>query len=132
MVALILHISFHRPLSKSGGGNIVAGIPEASLRNLFGFLLDPSAGLALDDGDGIGDRVFGRYGEIQVDMVVTDVPGVDFKAFPICDGLEYSFEFGFNIVVCQYLFPVTGSEDQMVLAGVCAMAQLIQASIGHN
>jgi len=129
---LIFDILFDRQVVESDGGDEVAPRPERSFRQFLGFLLEPSAGFTLDDGHGVGYRVFGRDGKIDVDMLVSDVPGEDLETFPFADHFEYSLEFCFNVGILQYLASVLGSPDEMILADVRAVAKVIDSCVSHN
>lgn len=120
-MALVFHILLHGIFVEFGGGDIIAPVPQTSFGNLFGFFLDPNAGFSFYYGYSISDGIFGRDCEIQMDMVISNMPGLYLEVFPFGDGLEYSFQLLFNIVVSQYFFSVSWSKDQIVLVGICAM-----------
>src|SRR5258708_991814 len=67
-----------------------------------------------------------------MDVVIANVPSVDDKTFPAANLLEYSFHLGFDILVLQDLASIPWCPDQMVLTGVCAMLQSIDATIAQK
>jgi len=129
---LVFNVFLDRHMVEADGRDKVAPRPERSFRQFLGFLLEPSAGFTLDDCHGVGYRVFGRNGKIDVDMLVSDVPGEDFKTFLFADHFEYSLEFCFNVGIFQYFASVLGSPDEMILADVCAVAKVIDSCVSHK
>jgi len=132
MMALVLNVPLDREFIESDRRDKVAPFPQGSLREFFCLLLYPCGGLALDQRDGIGHGVFRGNRDIQMDMLVSDVPRPDGKSLPAADHLEYPLEFLFNVRVGQHLSAVLRRPDHMVLADPGAMAQLVQSSIGHD
>ena len=64
-----------------------------------------------------------------MNVIISDVPSVNLKTFPLANGFENSPEFLFNVVICENLAAVFGGPDQMILANVCAVVQLIESRI---
>jgi hypothetical protein len=65
-------------------------------------------------------------------VFVAHVPGMDRESFPMADHLEDSFQFLFDILVCQDLSTILGGPNQVVLAGIGTMTLcLVETSIGH-
>jgi len=76
--------------------------------------------------DGVGDGVFRRYYEVQMNMLIANVPLDDLKTLPFADELENSLEFLFNVSICQDLTSVSGSPNYMILATVGAVLQFVE------
>jgi hypothetical protein len=117
---------------ESDGGDEIASGPESSFWKFFGFLFDPGTGFAFDYCHSIGYRVFGWYGDVHVDVFVSNVPSENSKSLPFADQFEYSFEFSFNVGISQNITSVFGSPNQVILADVCAVAKVIDSCISHN
>lgn len=65
-------------------------------------------------------------------MLITDVPGVYNEALPLADELDDSFELSFNVFIFQNLSSVLGCPDEMILADICTMAELIDSPVCHT
>lgn len=57
-----------------------------------------------------------------MDMLITDMPGVNEEALPLTNQLDDSLELLFNVLVFQDLSSVFWSPDKMVLADIGTMA----------
>ena len=132
MMLLVLNVSLDCEFIESDRRDKIAPFPQGSLRELFRLLLDPCRGLALDYGYGIGHGVFRGYRDVQMYMLVSDVPCPDGEPFPSADHLEYAFEFLFNVLIGQHLSAILGCPNHMIFADPGAMAELVQSTIGHG
>ncbi len=132
VVRLIADVVSNLVLIKTGGRDKVASCPECTEWKLLGLFLDPGRGLAFDKLKGVGNRVFRCNGEIEMNVLVSDVPGMDGKAFPPSDGLEYSLQFEFNESIRQHGTSILRGPNHVVITLPRAMVQLIQPSIGHG
>ena len=103
--------------------------PEGALWKLRGSSLDPRRRFPLQDRECVGNRMLGWYGDIEMDVFITYMPGMDVKPFPFCNRLEYSLQFEFNMSVPNYLSAVFGAPDYVVITFPRTMRQLVQASI---
>ena len=66
-------------------------------------------------------------------MIISHMPGMDGPAFPMADHLEDPLQFLFDVLVGQHLAAIFGGPNQMVLAGVGAVAlRLVESSIGDT
>lgn len=128
---LILHIPLHREFVQTHRGDEVASFPKSPRRELLRLFLDPCRGFTLDERNGIGYGVLRWHGDVEMDMLVSDVPGPDLESLPSTDQLEYSLEFLFNVIISQYLSAILGRPNHMVVADPGAMAELVQSSVGH-
>lgn len=126
---LVFNVALNHGFVEANGGNEITPAPETTFGEFAGFLLQPSTGLAFQDVENVGHAVLGWDDEVQVDMLITNVPGNDAEVFPLGDLAQYSFQFGFGILVLKYLASVPGGPNYMVLANVCTMRQMIQSCI---
>lgn len=63
-------------------------------------------------------------------MIISHMPGMNRPAFPVADHLEDPLQFLFDVFVSQHLAAIFGGPNQMVLAGVGAVAlRLVESSI---
>jgi hypothetical protein len=76
--------------------------------------------------DGVGDRIFGRYDEVEMNMLIANVPLDDLKTLPFAEELENSLQFLFNVSICQDLTSVSGGPNYMILATVGTVLQFIE------
>ena len=123
---LVLDVILNRKFINANGGYKVTTSPEVALGKFLGFLFDPVGRFGFENLDSIRYGIFGWNDQIQMDVLITNVPLDDAKAFPFGNELEYSFEFLFNIVICQYLASVPWSPNDMVLAKVCAVFEVVE------
>jgi hypothetical protein len=96
---LVFNVSTNGKFIDTDGRDKISSAPESSWWKLFSFLFYPRTGFAFDYCYSIGDGIFGRDGKKDMNMFISDVPRVYFESFPFGYHLEYSFEFGFNIVI---------------------------------
>jgi hypothetical protein len=90
VMGLIFHIAFDRRLVNADRGDKVSSVPKRTPRELAGLLLDPGRGLSLQYSDRVRYGIFWRNGEVDVDVVISDVPRFNRESFPRRNGLEYS------------------------------------------
>ena len=67
-----------------------------------------------------------------MNVLITNVPGIDGETFPVTHQLDNSFELVFNVGGFQDLPSVFGSPDNVVLAVVRAVTELIDTTIAHK
>ena len=115
-------------LINTDGGDKVAALPECTLGEFLGFLLDPGAGFALEYLEYVRYGVLGWDGDIQVDVFVSDVPRLDVAVFPEGDVFELTFQFLFNILVFEYRSPVLGTPHDVVVTHPGSVCLLIESA----
>jgi hypothetical protein len=125
VVFLVLDVPFHHVFVESCGRYKVSSSPQCSEWKLLGLLLDPCGTLSLDQLHGIGGRIFEWYGEMQMNVFVSDMPCVDGKTLPFADCLEYAFEFLFNVLVRKHGAAIFWTPDEVIIAFPCAMVQVV-------
>ena len=125
VVALVLNVVADLVFVETHGGDEVPTCPEGPLGELLGLLLEPHGRFAFQDLHEVGDRVFGRDGEIQVYVLVADVLLVDVALLPLGNVLELSFQFLFDVRVLQYCSAVLGTPDRMVVTDPRAVGLLV-------
>lgn len=108
---VILHLMF----VETGGGDEISSRPETTLGEFFGLLFDPGACFSLEHLRDVGNGIFGWYGDVQMDVIVSDMPCVDIKSFPLRNVLEHALEFLFNEGWCQNASTVFWTPDNMVI-----------------
>lgn len=129
VVLLILYIPFDHLLIEADGGDKIAPSPDAAWWKFLGLLLDPSTAFALEDGQSIGNGKLGRYRDVHVDVLIPNVPGHNLPFLPFADCLEYFLQFCFDVCVSQDFTPEPSGPDQMILADVGTMAQIVYSSV---
>ena len=133
MAVLVLNVLFESIFVNANGGNKVAPTPKCPPRELLSLFLNPRRGFTLENLRGIGDRVFGWNNKIQVDVFISHMPSQDTEAFPACNGLEDSFQFLFNVYICEYLPSILCCPYEVVLADIGTVIKLLESSIfGHT
>ena len=132
MVLLVLNIVLHHMFGEPRRGNKVSSTPQRTERKLLGLLLDPCGGFALYQLHSVCNRVFGWYGDVQMNVLISHMPRVYGESLPPCDHLEYSLEFEFNVPIRKHGTAILWCPNQMVVASPRAMVQVIQPSIGHG
>ena len=128
--SLFFNILLDCKFTEPNGRNIVTSSPERPRWEFFGFLLDPTGRFTLENLNGIGYGKLRRNGKIKMNMLIANVPTEKQKLLLVADELENPFQFLFNILVCHDFAAILCSPNNMVLANVCAVVQLIQSSIG--
>lgn len=131
-MALVLDVPLDRILVQSDRGHEISPFPQRALRELLGLFLDPCGGFAFDQRNGIRNRVFGRNGDVQMNMFIPDMPCFQGKSLPSADQLENTLEFLFNVLIGQHLSAIPGCPDHVVFADPSAVAELVQSSICHG
>ncbi len=66
-----------------------------------------------------------------MNMFIANVPGPDGEAFPAADQPKYPFEFSFDILILHDFATVPWDPNQVVLATVCAVIELIQSDVAQ-
>lgn len=125
VVLLVLDVLLHRCFLDANGRNKVASTPETAKRKLLGLFLEPSTALALEDCHGVGYGVLWWNNDVEMDVVISNVPGSDLETLPFADQLEYSLQFCFDVGICQHFASVLGGPNQMVLAKIGGMIELV-------
>ena len=113
-------------LVETSGTNEVPTCPEWTFGKLLGLLLDPGGCFLLQYLDDVGDRVFRRNGDVEVDVFVTDMPGEDLQLLPLRDVLEHTPQFQFNECVSKYLSSVLGAPDYVVVTDPRCVGLMVQ------
>jgi hypothetical protein len=132
MVALIIDIVLDLVFVEPNRRHKVPACPQRTLGELLGLLLEPGGGFAFQYLNRVRNRIFGRNGEVEVDMLLANVPGVEVEAFPFCYVLEHAFEFCLGVRVTQDLAAVLGCPYNVVVADPCCVGLLIQTSVCHS
>ena len=83
--SLVFYISFYRIFINSHGRNIIATAPKHSFGEFLGLFLDPARCFALENTNDIGNGVLWGYGDMQMDMFITNVPCFNLPMFPSTD-----------------------------------------------
>lgn len=76
----------------------------------------------------VGDTVLGRYGDIEMDVLISHMPRAYGKAFPLCNVLEHALELLFNEFVLQYLATVLWTPHDVVVADPRTVGELVESS----
>lgn len=129
MVALIVNVVPDLVFVGTDRGDKVPACPQSALREFLRLLLEPHGCFSFQDLRDVRCRVFGRYRDKQVYVLVADVPGVDVQFFPLCDVLEHSLQFLFDVCILQYRTTVLGTPDHVVVTDPRAVGLLVETSI---
>ena len=132
MVLLVVDIVFDHEFVQAHSRDKITSRPQTAWGKVLGLLFQPGAALALQQLDCIGYRILGRDEDGHMNVLIANVPGSGNQAFPTADGLEYSFQLCFDILVLQYLAAIPRGPDQVVLAAPGAMRQLIQSTVAQD
>ena len=69
-------------LSDSNRENEITSIPECSFGELLGLFFQPSWAFTFDDYYGIWNRICGWNGDEEMDVFITDMPGMNGESLP--------------------------------------------------
>ena len=125
VMLLVLHIVFDLVLIQTDCGDKVASAPQGAFGKLVRLLLDPGRRFSFQNLEGIGNTVFGRNVENDMDVFISDMPLLYRESLPLCYLFEYPLQLLFNVDVCQDLATVLGSPDDMIRTDVRTMPKLI-------
>lgn len=125
MVFLVIDVVSDHLLIKTNGGNKVPPSPKRAWWEFLGLLFDPRGALAFHNLNGIGNTVLWWDIHVEMDVVISNVPSMNTKTFPLCNGLEYSLELCFDVSICHHFASVLRDPNQMVLTIVCAVTELV-------
>ena len=80
----------------------------------FDLFLEPSGRFTFQGLHDVRDRVTWRGEKTKVNVVLLDVQLNDFPVFPLADGLEYPFQFTFDLLCPEDLASVLWRPYQVV------------------
>ena len=99
MMGLIFHVSLHDFLLNADGRYEVSPSPQDAFWKLLALLLNPTRCFGFQDLNDVRDGIFGRNADMEMNMFISDMPGMNVKPFPMRNLLEFSFQLLFNIGV---------------------------------
>ena len=121
MVALVLDVLFDGSFLNANCRDEISSAPERPNGKLFGFLFQPRRSLTFQDLDDIAYRVLGRDDEVEVDVLVPNVPSLDEEPFPSGNLSQLALEFGFDEQTGQDLATIPRSPYNMIATSICTM-----------
>ncbi len=63
---------------------------------------------------------------MEMDMLISNIPGINSKAFPLGNLLELSLQLLFNVGACQYLAAILRRPNDVIAAMVRTVFQLVE------
>jgi len=129
MVTLVFNIAFDLVFILTNRRYKVSTLPERTFGELLGLFLDPRTRFAFEYLHKICHRVFGRYGDIEVYMLISNMPGMYVTLFPLCNVFELSFQFLFNVCVPEYRSAILWTPHYVVVTYPCGVGLLIESTV---
>ena len=126
LVVLVLDVVEYRMFINANCWNKIATCPKISSRELLCFLFEPTCWFWLQNLNSISHRVLRWNDNVEMNVIISNMPCDNCKSFPLADKLEYPLQFLFDIIVSKNLSSLPRDPYHMVLAEVCGMFEFVE------
>lgn len=126
LAVLVLDVIQDGMFVDTDGRNKVSSGPEVSFGKSSGLFFEPVCRFRFQYLNGVGYRIFRWNDDVEVDMIISDMPSHDGETFPFADEFEYSLEFLFHAGVGKNFSSVPGNPHHMVLTYVGGMFRPVE------
>ena len=129
MVALVSDVVLDLVFVETNGGDEISPCPQCSCGEFLGLFLEPHGCFSFQDLYDVRCRILRWDGEIEMYVLISDMPRVNMEVFPFCDVLELSFQFLFDVGILEYRAAVLGAPDHVVVTHPCCVCLFVETSI---